>query len=166
MTCAHGPCSRRFLVPSGRLNQRYCCQPCRKAAMRLRSRARRRAGMAPGAAPGRTMKCRSPRCGREFRALSSNHAYCSEACRMGTYRRAGLTDEVRVRRRGRPARCKWCGGPHVSDACSGSEVVVKRYGTVVDGRYVPPPGLRVRVLSIPTTVHGRQLTTILREMEP
>jgi hypothetical protein len=67
-------------------------------------------------------------------------------------------------RRLRRLHCHWCQGKHVSTACpnrAGNSI--KQYGTVVDGLYVPPKGVKVRVLAIPSTVHGSDLTRILKE---
>jgi hypothetical protein len=42
---------------------------------------------------------------------------------------------------------------------------VKQYGTVdAQGNYVPPPGVKVRVLEISRTVHSDTLRRVLGEM--
>ena len=116
------------------------------------------------------MNCAHKHCCRLFKPNSPAQRYCSTDCRHRAYHGAGLTPEMRVKRpprpKGRPARCKWCRGAHPTDKCPGmGATLVKRYGTVVDGRYVPPPGLEVRVLSIPTTVHGDTLAYFLKELD-
>jgi hypothetical protein len=70
--------------------------------------------------------------------------------------------------RKRRLHCHWCGGGHVSTDCPNRDgSTVKLFGTTdADGNYVPPPGVKVRVLSIPTTVDSDQLTQMLKEMDP
>lgn len=65
-------------------------------------------------------------------------------------------------------QCKWCHGAHLTNECqnpTGSRPIIKRYGTTVDGRYIPPPGIKVRHIQIPCTIHGDRLTTILKELD-
>jgi len=65
-----------------------------------------------------------------------------------------------------PLRCKWCRGHHATNTCPNPKGVRrKRFGTLDRNRdYVPPPGLEVPVLSIPSTVHGDSLAALLKNI--
>lgn len=68
----------------------------------------------------------------------------------------------KVRRR--PAMCARCGGKHATDRHKDRHIV-KLYGTVdAERRYVPPPGVAVRVIQIPYNIHGDRLHVILKEL--
>ena len=67
----------------------------------------------------------------------------------------------------RRLRCHWCRGGHISTACPNRDgKTVKLYGsTGPNGEYIPPPGVRVRHLVIPRTVHSDRLTVILETLK-
>jgi hypothetical protein len=70
---------------------------------------------------------------------------------------------------GRPRKlhCHWCSGGHVSSDCPNRDgKTIRLFGAVVDGRYVPPPGVKVRIMQLPYDIHGDRLTTILKELDP
>jgi hypothetical protein len=123
------------------------------------------------------MTCQNDRCGAKFTPHRSWQRFCSERCRLSLHRRLARLKAKASRPahpigqahppRKRRLNCHWCRGGHVSTDCPNrSGHSVKLYGTTdADGNYVPPPGVNVRVLSIPTTVHSDALTDILKEME-
>lgn len=102
--------------------------------------------------------------------------YCCEACRRHAHRKAQRTARATARRavcdvprpkhvRRKRLECKWCGMGHRTDLCPRNRNVVKQYGTVdAQGNYVPPPGVKVRVLEISRTVHSDTLRRVLGEM--
>ena len=63
-------------------------------------------------------------------------------------------------------RCHLCGGRHRSSECSNMSPLVEKcrqFGTVVDGRYVPPAGVTVRVFQLSRQQNGDDLTRIIKE---
>jgi hypothetical protein len=97
------------------------------------------------------------RCQRPFHQSRSTAKYCSGSCRTKAHHaRAGH----------KPLRCHHCGGKHLGSDCqTKTNGITKLYGTVVDGRYVPPPGVNVRIMQIDSMTHGDTLTRILRELD-
>lgn len=72
-------------------------------------------------------------------------------------------------KRGKRMRCKWCHRAHTTDRCPdpGNRTRWKKlYGSMGPNReYVPPQGLNVRVMQLPPTVHGEDLSRILKELD-
>lgn len=104
-----------------------------------------------------------PYCEREFTATREGNKFCSASCRGKAYRAQGRTAEMRSRR---GLRCHWCRGHHHSLACPNrAGATIKLYGTMGPNReYVPPPGVKVRVVSIPNTVHGDRIGKLLENL--
>ena len=68
---------------------------------------------------------------------------------------------------GRKLACHYCRGRHKSSECPNRDRktgTVKLYGTTApDGSYQPPPGVKVRYLVIPPTVHSDSLRRLLEK---
>lgn len=115
------------------------------------------------------MKCE--RCFTVFKATVSTRRFCSRHCQLLAKLARKRASTPRIPRELKPRQkrqlfCHHCGGKHRGDRCYSRAPAVRHYGTVVDGEYVPYPGTKVRVLAIPNTIDGEQLTRILKETDP
>lgn len=149
MICAHPLCGGTF-TPA-RDWQRYCNNRCQVNALRYRARKRQ---PKPPPPPKPTAVCARPECGETFTLHHPRQVYCSTPCRTKDFRSRA---EKRAAGHKRKLRCHWCRGQHFSADCGNRDAgLVKVFGTVdpVTRKYVPPPGVRVRFVSIPNTVHG------------
>ena len=141
--------------------QRYCSERCRRNDARNRRRRGKRAF------ERKLATCDAPGCEVTFMKRNSSHHYCSTGCRdRGRWDRQMKAASVAAP--GEPGYtrklyCHRCGGRHKSADCRNRRAFVKQYGTVVDGRYVPPQGVAVRVVKIPRTVHGDTVGELLKE---
>ena len=123
-------------------------------------------------------------CGREFTPGRWWQRCCSDTCRyaMTTERKRAARQRQREARakeqakradvprpkpkvRRRPAMCARCGGRHATDRHQ-NRVIVKLYGTVdAERRYVPPPGVAVRIMRVTREMNGERLHKVLRELD-
>lgn len=102
------------------------------------------------------MRCEN--CNKEFQRNSAHQRFCSDPCRYQSGRR---TNPPKPRK---SLRCKWCRGAHQTNLCPNRGPAIRQFGTLdQDRNYIPPPGVKVRILSIPRTVDGEQLKAILKE---
>ena len=79
---------------------------------------------------------------------------------------------LKTTRFGRPKslRCKWCRGPHKTSDClrPGTRAklpIITGTSDPETGDYIPPPGVAVRYVVIPRTVHSDRIARLLKEME-
>ena len=121
------------------------------------------------------MTCAYQKCSRSFESKRSWSRYCCPGCRRNAWRQTQREKYAKERAlhpkpppRVRPKRkrlmCNFCGMAHATDRCRRVREPVKQFGTVVNGEYVPPEGVKVRMLQIPRTVHGDTLGRLLKEM--
>lgn len=151
-------CSTRFLL--GRPWQRFCSERCRRNAAKSARIRVKHAAIAP---------CPCARCGKPFQPKRIGMKFCTKACATLAYQRQGRTAEIE-RMPGTTShktrlRCHWCRGPHPSDRCENrarQAPIIRQFGTVVDGEYVPYPGNKVRVIAIAHTVNGDTLTAFMK----
>lgn len=162
--CEWPPCGKSFY--SHKLWARFCSELCRRHAFR---KARREAVATE--LRGELTPCANEHCGNPFVRSRLGQIYCSDRCRKTTGNRARLerkklvcADQPKAKRKRRSLLCHWCRGPHVSTACPNrAGAAVRLFGTQApDGSYVPPPGVRVRVLEVPYSLRGDELTAILK----
>jgi len=148
MTCPQ--CSAEFEQNPHRPWQRFCSEPCRRRGRRRERRDERRKAKQP--IPRRLCA----QCAGEYQPIQPAQKFCGDSCRN----RAHCAKQKAIARpRFRRLKCHFCRGRHVSAACPNRYgESVKLYGTMGPNReYVPPPGVRVRVLVLPNTVHGDML---------
>lgn len=153
MTCPY--CSAEFEPNPTRPWQRFCSELCRSKGRRRERRAERRKVRAP--IPPRLCA----QCAGEFAPLQPTQKFCGESCRN----RAHIAARKAIARPAfRRLKCHFCRGRHVSAACPNRDgEVVKLYGTLgPDREYIPPPGVKVRVLVLPNTVHGDMLKSFIK----
>jgi len=127
--------------PAKESYQKFCSTACRR---REKGRRARREGRS-SPRNDNCLRCGKPMVGKPWGAK-----YCGSECRSIHYRGA-KTKTARTR-----LRCMRCGGRHMGNACREGPIE-RKYGTVVDGRYVPPEGVRVRVIEAPYAMFGDQL---------
>ena len=123
------------------------------------------------------MICAYQACSKEFppSEIHLNKRFCSFECRRKAWRDARRDKTAKERalhpkpkKTAKPKRkrllCVTCGMAHRTDKCPRSKEreVVKQFGTVVNGRYLPPPGVRVRYIELPHEVFGEELTAMLK----
>ena len=113
-------------------------------------------------------------CSKPFRRnpVHPHKRYCSVACRRLSWRnrRREQLAEERVQHPRRPPKpkrprliCLHCGMNHQTDRCPRTKKpLVKEYGKVVRGKYIPPPGVKIRYIELPSDVHGDGLTALLK----
>lgn len=161
--CEWEPCSKPFY--NHKLWARFCSELCRRHAFR---KARREAVKAE--LRGTLIACANEGCGAPFTRLRLGQIYCSDRCRKTTGNRNRLQRKVRsdvdvpkAKPKRRSLLCHWCRGAHVSTECpnrAGS--AIKLFGTQApDGSYVPPKGVRVRVIKLPWAMCGDQVAEFL-----
>ena len=158
--CAHCGAEYQKLRPW----QTYCRKRCNVNASRHRLRSVQRGEAVP---PPALIDC--AQCGAKFLPRKAFQRYCRTQCRMASYE---VSETMREQRRQRDRerrriRCSYCRGPHMPEACTNRIEVRNEFGTVdpVTREYVPPPGVTVRVLCIPNTVHGDAVGDLLREVQ-
>lgn len=156
MTCARIECGKHF-VPQRKWGK-YCSARCGRLSSRQRQRDRQRA--ASGKPPLPVLPAELPRpcaqCAATIEKPRRGQQYCNDSCRN----RANCAKQKAIARpRFRRLKCHFCRGRHVSAACPNRNgTQIKLYGTLGPNReYIPPPGVRVRVLVLPNTVHGDML---------
>jgi hypothetical protein len=115
------------------------------------------------------MKCE--RCGTEFERSRTGRRFCSRHCQLLAKLARSRLGKPKPARSQKPVKrrrlfCHACGGSHRGDQCPSRSPAVRHFGTVRNGEYVPYPGSGTRVLALPNTVDGEQLTRILKEMKP
>lgn len=108
-------------------------------------------------------------CKKFFQPQRKGHRFCSVPCAHRFHKAMGRTPEMRSVAWKKPTgrrrlKCHWCGGKHVSTLCQNRDGgIVNQFGTLdQDRNYVPPPGVKVRVLSIPIHVHSDTLNRLLK----
>ena len=121
------------------------------------------------------MICRLKGCGKEF-PPSKEHphkVFCSYKCRRAGQRQRQrdqrareLVEHPKPKKSSKPKQrkrlvCKWCGMRHRTDKCKTKGKAVKQFGTVVNGKYKPPPGVVVRYITLPRNVFGEELEKVL-----
>ena len=151
MICERAKCGKEFAPVVE--HQRFCCANCNRRDRQQRSLDRKRAGVtvAPAVPPPKTPPEARPCviCFALFTPKRDPASYCSAACRAKARRgRNGGCDKRRQFRYGQRG--------------NGGEVV-RQYGTVVDGVYVPPEGVKVRVWHLTRCQHGEELTRMMKE---
>ena len=105
------------------------------------------------------MKCENGLCGKEFKPHTKDQRFCCKPCGHQSRR---CTSPPKPRKH---LRCHHCRGLHQTSQCPNRGESVRQFGTMdQDRNYVPPPGVKVRVLVNPPTINGDQLKAMLKEM--
>ena len=95
-------------------------------------------------------------CGGIMEHPRPGQRFCNESCRN---RNHCARQKATARPRFRRLRCHWCSGKHMTAACPNrTGECVKQFGTLGPNReYVPPPGVKVRVVHAPYNAFADQL---------